>query len=490
MPNTTPLYTGQNAGFNPKPFSATQRAGEQLSKGLVEAKKTEVAYARQDAKEFADLMDTDPVSVASDAVMAKQAQDVQAFIDAGTEMTKGSRGKPSENDKMTLRSMKNKIEADQERYQGEYKQVLNAMQTYSRDPKSYNQAAFTKSIKKYNETGEWDGAALQAGASSYDDYRDRIAKNAKRNDMIRSEAVTDPNTRVTTWTKRSRWTEEEARADYERSILSNDSDRLLVEERFAELNQIEKERLFDEADGKNDGVWNKEDQVNAITNYGWEQDGRESYMIDPYTTRTSGGSSSGDKTTAAMKDEQAQKDRLAPEYMSKNGVSFKDNSHPDYSWQPVAEGYAFRYKKEDSKGVPISSDVLSGIIPDGYIAAGDANKIKPLQLYKDGKVDAYVNVYKKKDTVSGRKRKKELNSLFDNTDEDMITDGGNKYFRDKKGNIFSIEDKAEKKQITTEYNSIKSYVAPYFEGLDDTFKYDNSQGETKESEGKQGSFFN
>ena len=72
MPTIPTLYTGQQSGAAPiYTGSKTEAALSQGVDRLITAKKEDVGVARQEAKDFREMMDVDPIQAASDKSMAE-----------------------------------------------------------------------------------------------------------------------------------------------------------------------------------------------------------------------------------------------------------------------------------------------------------------------------------------------------------------------------------------------------------------------------------
>ena len=311
MPSLSQMYTGKEAGFNPQPFTQTQRAGEQLQQGILGAKKAQVNQAIGEAKDFQELMELDPISSISNAVMQKQSEAIQEFEAAGVEMMRRSNGRLTENDKMMLRSMKNKLESDQAVWQADSMKMVQDMDMVSRNPARYDLDAMTGAYNNFinpkeGEPLRYHGQGVQIAPMSYANYQKVIQQRAGT--KIQTESRFNPETGGHDSFVTNNWTPEEARDDYAKTILSDDAIWKSVAEGWKGLTDLKKQEYFSEVDLNNDGTI---DDTDAIINYGYEERAKDTYMQSGYKARGTGTGGGSSKEYASQVDERERQARLS-----------------------------------------------------------------------------------------------------------------------------------------------------------------------------------
>lgn len=468
-------YTGQNSGAAPV-FSGgkTSSAISQGISQMLGAKQQDVGLARQEAKEFGEAIDLDPIQVASTRVMEAQAEKIDGFISKWSSVIKDREGRMTMQDKAKMNAAKQDLMAWQGTAQSEYQNYLQ--QTEKFDERYHDRNEFIQRSAEYIRDGKMPhGGLLTPRSLSYNEFSSLFSANGKEwQKRFGSEVSRNGN--VVTTQQTTDASDDDVKGEINRIIFGDPTGiayKSLVN-LFKDQSAIVKQKYFDMADQEGDGLDDTE-RKNAYLE--WAYDTQKHKFLPGKPKERYYVSAGGSDTDI---------DVSAGGYLDKT---------TGYGWKPESGGFAFVYGKmlsENEKGFDIPAPVIEDYLPDDVATDNGVIFTKPTWVSKDGKtVRINVPTYKVEDMVTkktkliGKTRYEELKQQFEKSGKDVLTevlDGKTvRYRMDEDGNIYRLSNQeVEKREITVPFNAVKMYVNPYFKGLSSNIQTQETATQNKE----------
>jgi hypothetical protein len=255
-------YTGKGTRLAVPDYSKTQRATEQAIQGILGAQKQKLDIKRQEESQFLEALNVDPISVASQQLMNRQAEAMDEYTKKWSARMSERGGIMDMHDKAEMAADKQKMIASQGQWQASNKRWLNDVSRYREGV--HDADALQEATQRYFETGEYRGDGLQAAAMAPDDYERTTSLMAKE---FREGFGTDVDVSggVVRTTPTGGATDEQIRSKIS-SALALDSYRKKLENDFMGLQKTKRREYLDSADKDNDGV-DIFDRKNAVIEF-------------------------------------------------------------------------------------------------------------------------------------------------------------------------------------------------------------------------------
>jgi len=162
-----------------------------------EARYQEAQRQRREA-EFLQMANVDPVSIISDNLQKKQAENIQQFISMAGEEYRSSNYRPTTLQKLKIQQAKNKLQSWQQSILSNQKMWQQAYDTIQQDKLkgTYDAGNFWERTQEFNDTGQLPGDLLLP--REYGDIGKVFLDKKYSGKVIRKRNTVDANGRYTT----------------------------------------------------------------------------------------------------------------------------------------------------------------------------------------------------------------------------------------------------------------------------------------------------
>ena len=481
MPNLSTIYTGENAGVPALDFSEITKSTQSVLKNAVNDKRQDVAYARQDAKDFQELMTLDPITSISNSVMEAQVKAWKKFEEDGMARLRSGGGQMSEFDKMKTLSDKRQLQVDQAMWQADEKRLMHDLDLVSRNQEKYSLPAMIKAYNDFvnpkdGQPARYYGQGVQRAATNEVDFLKGMKQVAGWNDsesnLWTEKRELDNDGKFYTVAKVFNGNEDKAKESFTRFAFGDAGNNKKMLSEWDSLGGM-KEQWLDASDKDNNGV-DADERNNAIEEFAWDR--YKKYFIDERGGRGGKGSSTtqSDKVAITQTDSYAVSNREG--VGANKNTSFSEQSGLSGQIGENVDGVSFNHGISRAT-VRVPSNLI--LNPSKDIILSDEAVDGQILMVADGRSEWKVNVPVKK---YGK-------PTYDR--QGNLTGGWKKDDKKKNGKTMYYKIEKENRNVVTEYDPVSGVISTQFPSSRSLIA-DGGYGvvgNKKDGKSKQGSIF-